>query len=204
MRNSNQLDRGRRLSIQAAGLTALLCAVALAGCGGTAIATGSPTPQPTPLLTPDPHLTEPVTADQIFRALGAAKVGIVANNANSGQGNPNIVKVINADVGSWPLRITEYRSSAILAKVAGWKPGAKPARNQAPYSFAGLNILIEYGSLSGAAAPKPPDATRQAQAAAIVTALDPLLWPLAKRTVTDIPSRTAEPAASAPAASNAP
>ena len=198
MRNSNQLRRGSRPPIPVAGVVALLVAGSLAGCGQTAVATGSPTPQPTPVVTPDPHLTEPVSADQIFRALGAAKVGIVANNANSGQGNPNIVKVINADVGSWPLRITEYRSSAILAKVAGWKPGAKPARNQAPYAIAGLNILIEYGSLSGAAAPKAPDAARQAQAAAIVAALDPLLWPLAQRSVTVIPSRTAEPAASAP------
>lgn len=205
MRNSNQLDRGRRLSIQAAGLSALLLAAVLAGCGGTAVATSSPTPEPTPLVTPDPHLTEPATADQIFRALGAAKVGIVANNANSGQGNPNIVKVINADIASWPLRITEYRSAAILAKVVGWKPGAKPARNQAPYTFAGLNILIEYGSLSGATAPKAPDVARQAHAAAIVAALDPLLWPLAQRTVTVIPSRTPAPAASAkPAASKAP
>ncbi len=191
MRHSNHSPVARRLSPWAAGLLAL----AVVGCGSAAPASAPPTVAPTPVVTPDPHLREPVTADQIFRALSVAKLGIVANNANSGGGNKDIVKQINADIGSWPLRIIEYRSSAVLAKATGWKAGQAPGSDEAPYAFAGLNVLLQYGPIS-ARAPSAPDATRQKAAAAIVAVLDPLLWPLAQRSVVPIASRTAEPAAS--------
>jgi hypothetical protein len=191
MRHSNQSRIRSRLPLWAAGLFSL----AIVGCGSAPVASAPPTPAPTPVVTPDPHLREPVTADQIFRALSIAKLGLVANNANSGGGNKDIVKQINADIGSWPLRIIEYRSSAVLAKATSWKPGEPPGGDEAPYAFAGLNVLLQYGPIS-ARKPAAPDAGRQAAAASIVGVLDPLLWPLAQRSVVPIASRTAEPVAS--------
>ena len=154
---------------------------------------------PTPVVTPDPHLTAPVTADQIFRSLGAAKLGIVANNANSGGGRTDVIKLINADIGNWPLRITEYRSTEARKKALAWKAGAAPVRNQTPYAFAGLNVVIEFGPVSSASAPKKPDAARHALAIAIAAALDPLLWPLDQRSVVAIETRAAAPAPAASA-----
>ncbi len=170
-----------------------LFGVILAACGSAPAASAPPTPAPTPVVTPDPHLREPVTADQIFRVLVAAKLRIVPNNATAG-GNPDVVKQINADLGGWPLRIVEYRSSAALAKFLGAKAGPAPGRNDAPYAFAALNVLVQYGPIT-ARVPALPDDVRQQAAASILAALDPLLWPVVQRSVEQIPGRTAEPSA---------
>ena len=190
MRPSNQFARGRRLPSWAAGVAVLLGMSLAVACGGTA-ATPIPSAQPTPAPTPDPHLREPVTADQIFIALQVAKLPVSPNNANLGQGNPAIVKQINADVSSWPLRITQFRSAADLRKHLSWKAGTPPGRDEPPYSIAAMNILIQYGPISGRA-PALPDAARQAVAAQIIGALDPLLWPLEQHSVTAVPVRTPE------------
>jgi hypothetical protein len=206
MRHSNHA-RGPRLPSGAAGVAMLVMAAIVVACGGTAAPSVEPTPLPTPVVTPDPHLTAPVSADDIFRALGTAKLGITANNANSGRGNPAIVKQINADIGNWPLRITQYRSIADLQEALKWKPGEKPVRNETPYAFAGLNVLVEYGPVSSAGDPKTPDASRQTFAQQIVAVLDPLLWPLDQHSVVAIASRTPIPSAApsaAPTPSKAP
>lgn len=195
MRHSNHSVRGFRLQSLAAGVAAaVVTSLILAACGSGPVSSGSPSTAPTPLITPDPHLREPVTADQIFRALGSAKLGLVANNANTGGANPDIVKLINADIGSWPLRIIEYRSAAALQKALGWKAGDPPGGDEPPYAFAALNVLVQYGPIS-ARAPSAPEAARQAAAQAIVAVLDPLLWPLRQRSVAPIASRTPEPTA---------
>ena len=190
MRYSNHTGRGVRLPIWAAGLLALI----VVGCTPAVVASAPPTAEPTPVVTPDPHLREPVTADQVFRALSAARLGMIANNANSGGGNPDIVKLINADVGSWPLRITEYRSAAVLTRALDWTSGVAPGGDEAPYAFAGLNILIQFGPIS-ARPPAAPDVSRQQAIASIIAVLDPLLWPLAQRSVVAVPTRTAIPTA---------
>jgi hypothetical protein len=202
MRHPNQLA-GRRLPPVVAGFVALAIGAAAVACGGSAPPSVAPTPLPTPVVTPDPHLKEPVTADQVFRLLGAAKLGIRANNANSGRGNAAIVKQINADIGNWPLRITQFRSSVDLRKALNWKAGSKPVRNETPYAFAALNVLIEYGPVSSAGIPKAPDDARQALAVQIAGTLDPLLWPMAQHSVVAVPVRTPAPAAT-PAPSAAP
>jgi hypothetical protein len=181
----------------AAGFATLALVATVVACGGSAPPSVAPTPLPTPVVTPDPHLTEPVTADQVFRLLGQAKLGIRANNANSGRGNAAIVKQINADIANWPLRITQYRSSTDLQKTLKWKAGSKPVRNETPYAFAALNVLIEYGPVSTAGVPTAPDDTRQAVAAQIAGTLDPLLWPMTQHSVVAVPVRTPIPAATA-------
>jgi hypothetical protein len=197
MRHSNHADRGRRLSIVAVGLMALV----LSACGssnGPAQASALPTPSPTP----DPHLSEPVTADQIYSILIGAKVAMTCPNANLGNGNPRIVKQINCNLSGWPLRITQYKSGALLTDSLKWTPGQAPTGDQPPYGWAGLNVLIEFGPIS-AKAPSKPATDRQQTAASILAILDPLLWPIAQHSVMEIPARTPEPTA-APSVSAAP
>jgi hypothetical protein len=190
MRHSNQAVGRHGLPIWAVGLLAL----AVAGCGPAAAASAPPTPVPTPVITPDPHLTAPVTADDIFRDFGKGGLKITSTNANLGMGNPAIVKQINANLGGWPLRITQYVSASVMTKALDWQPGQPPGANETPYAFAALNILIQFGPTS-THPPTTPDAGRQKDAASIVALLDPLLWPIAQRSVVAIPSRTPTPAA---------
>jgi hypothetical protein len=194
MRSSNQLAGGRRLRGGAAGLAVSVVLTVVAACGGSAAPSVAPSLQPTPVITPDPHLSEPVTADKVFVALGAAKLGITANNANIDTGNPAILKVINAEIANWPLRITQFSSSAVLRRTVGWKPGAAPGADEAPYNIAGLNILIQYGPISTRPA-TAPDPARKALAEKIIDVLDPLLWPLSQHSVVLVPARTPEPTA---------
>jgi hypothetical protein len=188
MRHSNHADRGhRRLPTVAAGLLALI----LAACGSSNV---SPPPSTVaaPSPTPDPHLAEPVTADQIYNVLYAAKIGPQCPNANLGNGNPRIVKQINCTVGGWPLRIIQYKTAALLADSLAWTAGGKPEGDEAPYNWAALNILIQFGPIS-ARAPATPEAARQTAAASLFAVLDPLLWPIAQHSVLAIQGRTPEP-----------
>ena len=202
MRHSNHIAEGRRLPRWASGLAALGVIAVLAGACGSNDTAPTPSGLATPSPTPDPHLKGNVTADQMYGILVTAKLGLTANNANLGRGNPNIVKQINGVIGGWPIRITEYRSPAALAKAIDWKAGEKPGSDEAPYAWAAMNVLIQFGPIS-ARAPTAPDDARQATAASIVSLLDPLLWPIEQHSVVVIPSRTPE-ASPAPSPSAAP
>ncbi len=201
MRHATRPVRGPGSPSAAAGFGARLMAasivIVLVTACGSSTAPASPTPASTPLPQPsaDPHLHAPASADQVFLALGGANLGLVATSANAGRGLPGVVKEIYADVGSWPLRITQYTDATALRNVVHWKAGTAPGRNEAPYTFVGLNVLIQYGPLSATKAPAPPDSSRQALAAKIVAVLDPLLSPLAQHSVIAIPTQSAAPSA---------
>jgi hypothetical protein len=190
MRHSNHAGRGSRLPIAAIGLLALI----VAACGPSTSTTPPPSAGPTPVVTPDPHLTAPVTADDMFRILIAAKVPMQCPNANLGNGNPKIVKQINCTVSGWPLRIIQYTTTAALTGALDWAAGSAPGGDEAPYNWAGLNILIQLGPIS-ARAPSTPEAARQAIATSIFAVLDPLLWPIAQHSVVAVPGRTPTPIA---------
>jgi hypothetical protein len=208
MRHSNHATLGRpRRTPAAAGVgpgASLLCAllVVLAiGCGTSAAPVDPTPPSATPVVTPDPHLREPVTADQIYLAIAAANPAFRPSNAIVNQGP--IVKRINADLSGWPVRITAYTSSAALRKAFAWTAGDRPSRGEPPYAFAALNISVEYGPSSGLA-PSKPDATHQAIAVALLGILDPLLWPIEQHSVMAIPGRTIPPPSHAPAPTKTP
>lgn len=174
----------------------------LTACGAGGPATAPPaTVVPTPVITPDPHLTEPATADAIFNAIRSAGLPLSITNAIGGDPNSPIVKQINAAVENWPLVIVQYKDSATLRSTLKWDPKVPPGKGNPPYAFVGLNILVGFGPSSGT--PAAPDAARQAQARAIVAALDPLLSPLQQRSVSPIPTSTATPAPSASAKASA-
>jgi len=96
------------------------------------------------------------------------------------------------------MRIIQYKTAALLTNALTWKPGDAPAGDEAPYSWAGLNVLIEMGPIS-ARAPSAPETDRQTKAASIFAILDPLLWPIVQHSVVTIPGRTAAPTAGPPA-----
>ena len=198
MRHSNHAGRGtRRLPVLAVGVFAVI----LAACGSSN-GSAPPSVAATPSPTPDPHLSEPVTADQVYTIFYKAKMEPQCPNANLGNGNPRIVKQINCTVGGWPLRIIQYKTSALLTDSLDWQPGDKPVGDEAPYNWAGLNILIQFGPIS-ARAPGEPEQARQTSAAALFAILDPLLWPIAQHSVIVIPGRTPDPTP-APTGSAAP
>jgi hypothetical protein len=166
------------------------------GCGPSPAPSITPAPEPTPAITPDPHLQAPVTADQIYFALMAGHLNLRPNNATLGPGA--IEKRINADLEGWPVRITAYTSTAALRAATIWTAGMAPGPEEAPYAFAALNVLVEFGPITGFA-PAAPDPGRQATAAKLVGVLDPLLWPIKQHSVMTIAARTTPPATPTPA-----
>jgi hypothetical protein len=210
MRHSNHGHRARWWPATVVSVTALI----LAACGGNNAPSASASNQPAPLVTPDPHLKEPVSADQIFLAIGKGRGGLtlVAMNALAGTPGQPFIKRINAELANWPLIITQFRSGADLRNEVHWDATKPPAQGDPPYSWVGLNVLVQFGPSTGSTL-AAPDATRQSQANTIVGVLDPLLWPLEQRAVIPIPSKTATPtsapsvavpASAAPAASPKP
>lgn len=185
--------------------TGLVLSVVVAACGTAAAqpTPAPPTPKPTPAITPDPHLTDPATADEIFNAIRKGDLPLSINNATAGGPDAPVIKRINAQVANWPLVITEYRTSRQLRELLGWDPAARPQQGDAPYAWVGMNILVEFGPVTGL--PAAPDGTREQQAKDLIALIDPLLWPLEQRAIDPVPTKTATPAASAePAESGTP
>jgi hypothetical protein len=197
------MSSGRRLGARSV-LTVIGVALFVAACG-TAAATPTPPPPPTPTPTPDPHLEEPASVADVFKGLNAAGLRITANNADSGGPSGEPLRRVNATFDSWPLILSEYSSSAALAASSGFVDGAAPTRDDAPYSFAGLNILVEYGPHAKNDNEAPPTRFRDA-AQRLAEALDPLLGPLAQSSVAPVvlPGVTSAPVPSGAPASAAP
>jgi hypothetical protein len=164
-----------------------LSAFTLVACGEAAPSV-APTVRPTPVVTPDPHLTDPTTADDVWRGLGAAGLRMTANNATSGGSDSALVKRINATYLGWPLNLSEYRTSRALVKETDWESGEQPGQGEAPIAIAGANILVTWGPQTGEEPIRPDE--RQLEALSdLVAALDRLLSPLRARTVVrlDVP-----------------
>ena len=92
MRGSNHRVRGTHALAM---LIALSSAVAACGSSAPPSAAAAATVAPTPVITPDPHLTEPATADQIFNAIRVGKLPLSVNNASAGAPGAPIIKQIN-------------------------------------------------------------------------------------------------------------
>jgi hypothetical protein len=192
--------RTTRGSGRSAGLTAsfllLSITVLAAACGGPA-PSASASSQPTPVVTPDPHLPDPTTADDVFRAIGAQGLRLTASNAVTGTGG--LVKRINASFGGWPLIISEYTSSTVLAERLEWPEGELPGGGEPAVAVAGINILVTWGPISNG----PPVAPDAARLVTLAEALDSLLGPVRVRSVVPLAVATPLPAPSASDASSA-
>jgi hypothetical protein len=183
----------------------VLSAVLAAGCGGTAVPSVAPSSPPTPLITADPHLTEPASIDTVIRALTGAGLRITPNMASTGPGGEP-VKRINATYSDWPLVLTQFTSAAALRDVGAFDASKPPIRGESPYIIVGLNVMIEFGPHStNDRTPAPPTEQKRAAAIALVAALHPLIGPLAQRSTdpVELPGGGRAPSA-APAASARP
>src|SRR5262245_53011304 len=182
--------------------TLVAAIVAVAACASPA-PTPAPTVRPTPVVTPNPHLGDPTTADQVLLGLGKAGLDIVANNADSGSGP--LIRRINATYMGWPLSVSEFRSSQDLAKATTWEAGEQPTQGQPPITIAGMNILIEWGPTTGAS-PKAPAGAQVDGLRDLASGLDILISPLRAKAVVTVPGVgdvTAEAPAEASAAPEA-
>src|SRR4029077_9769311 len=119
---------------------ALGAALLAAACGSTP-ATVAPSATPVaPTPTPNPHLSDPASVDDIYNALLKASLQISANSADAGTGA--MVKRLHLTYDAWPLVLTQYTSAKALS-TSGFNPKPKPALGAPPFALAGLNILIE-------------------------------------------------------------
>lgn len=140
----------------------------------------------------------------VFKALNAAGLAVTANNADSGGATGEPLRRVNATYAGWPLILNEFSDGGALARVAGFVAGAKPRNVEAPFSIAGMNILIEYGphAKNDNAA---PDQRFVKAAQRLVDVLDPLLGPLAQSSIValDVPGEVAPVPSGAPASAPA-
>jgi hypothetical protein len=184
MRTSN-----RRRGATPAGLLILIGLLCLgaSACSSPPPPSAAPPTSPPPTATPDPHLTEPATVDDVFRKLSAAGLRITTNTATAGR-DAEPVKWVNATYRDWPLIVTQFSSSAALLEAIRFDPAKPPRRGQAPYRLVGLNILVEYGpSVTNSESPPALDQHRRAAAAALVEVLDLLLGPLQQSAIEPVP-----------------
>jgi hypothetical protein len=173
----------------------VVAAVLIAACGG-ARPSAAPTAAPTPLITPNPHLPTPATAQQVFTGLGKAGLRITANTASLGAEGSDVVTKIYATYLGWPFDVTQYRSTSALTKVTEWPAGEAPGSGEPPIALAGMNILITWGPTASGAKPGKPDSRQSDGLRALVSALDPLLSPLRARA--SVPVAIAGQVATAP------
>jgi hypothetical protein len=181
-------------------VTLVLAGIIAAACS-TPPVVSSPTPAPTPLVTPNPHLADPATAQDVFNGLGREGLRITPNTANAGSDGGAVVTRINGTYLGWPLDVTQFRTAADLAKAAKWKAGEAPGRGEPPVALAGYNILVSWGPSEIGSKPPTPDGRKAAALEALVRALDRLLSPLRARTVVPVQVAAApEAAETAPSA----
>jgi len=182
---------------------AVALALVLASCGGAAPSpTPAPTAVPTPTPTPNPHLAEPASVDTVFTWLNGHGLTVIGNNADRGpSGEP--LKRINATYAGWPLILSEYSTGALARKSSGVGPkAAKPVADEAPFTFLGLNIVVDFGPQLRRDDDPAPDPRFVDAATKLATALDALLGPLGIRSVVRValPMPLATPAPSSSAA----
>ena len=196
MRDSNRsTSRGRGRTLA----SILVASLFVTACGSTP---ASPTPAPsqaaaTPSPTPDPHLVAPVALEAVYTALQKAGLKINADTAGVGKPGAEPTRQLVATYEGWPLIISQYSSTKALDQAKKWKKGKRPGQGEPPLAIKGLNILVEWGPTTGRRPPEP-DARQLAAIDALVTALDPLLYPLSDRAIVkvDVPVHTPIPAAS--------
>ncbi len=177
-------------------------ALVAAACG-SAPPSAPPSAAPTPVVTPNPHLADPATAQDVFNGLGRQGLKITPNTAVNGTGGGGVVTRINATYQGWPLDVTQYKTSADLAKAATWKAGEAPGRGEPPVALAGYNILVRWGPWGTGTKPPVPEEQKAAALVALVAALDRLISPLRTRTIVPVQVAAVLPTA-APGPSNAP
>ena len=168
-------------------------------CGARAAPTSAPTPtrcrRPRP-STPDPHLTDPATANEVFTGSAGRELDVSAEHRR-GRRPGRAASSGSRHVPGWPLdhqRVQLGEGPRQGHRVEGrakLRPGRSAGR------VAGLNILVEWGPTTGRRrrSPMPPSRPPPPRSS---TALDPLLSPLKARSTSrsPIPEHTPVPSPS--------
>jgi hypothetical protein len=173
-------------------------AILVAACGG-AVATPIPTARPTAAPTPNLHLGDDATTDEVFSGLGRAGLRMVPNSASTfdNDGTP-VVAQIYATYLDWPLHLYEFRSvDDLVAATAKWKDEKTPGTGDPAISLVGENILVTWGPKTPGGVPKAPDSRKAEALRDLVAALETLVGPL--RSHSNVPIELA----AAPTASSA-
>ena len=174
----------------------LLAGLIVAGCGGSPTASPGPTVATGP--TAPPHLPDPTSAADVYRALRLAGLSVVGIGASAGQTPSDPLERISATLDNQPLAILGFASDLGRAKLYPFRDGAAPDAGQPVYTFAGTNIVIEFGPSTAGKKPPVPNATLSATAQRLATTLQALLGQLAERSVqrasTPPPAATPTPA----------
>jgi hypothetical protein len=156
----------------------LLAAVlVVSACGGPG-ANGSPSPSPTPKPTPNPHLKEPAQAETVYSTLVQRGLSLIGTNASRGR---DPVAVINATYSGWPLVLVQYRSGVTRSKLHPLRNGEAVKKSDPPFTFAGLNLVIEWGPRTDNRLPRAVSKAQLTEAQKLAAELDRLIGPLAER-----------------------
>jgi hypothetical protein len=158
---------------------ALLLSVVLAvsACGGPGTGS-SPSPSPTPKPTPNPHLKDPAQAETIYSTLLQRGLSLIGTNASRGR---DPVAVINATYSGWPLVLVQYRSTATRQRLHPLRNGEAVKRSDPPFTFAGLNLVVEWGPRTDNRVPRAVPKAMLTEAQKLAVELDRLIGPLAER-----------------------
>lgn len=153
---------------------------------------------PPPIATPNPHLPDNATAQQVFNGLGHFGLRVTAHTASAGSSDGTIVTRIFATYLGWPLDVTQFNSTQALTNAETWDSGTPPEKGDPPVTIAGGNILVIWGPINAGRAPVRLDERQKAGLQPLVSALDALLSPLRTRTTEAVlVTQTAPPVATA-------
>lgn len=175
---------------------AIVGAALLAGCGSSA--TPSPTSPTAAIASLPAQMPDPTTARDVYIALRQAGLSLVGTDTVGGLTPSDPVERINATLSGQPLSILGYASDLGRAKLYPYRDGTAPDGGQPVYTFAGSNIVVEFGQSTSGKKPPLPDATLGAVAQKLATTLQALLGQLSERSVqrasTPPPAATPTPA----------
>ncbi len=169
-------DRVRRGPVGNVGAVLLGAWLLLAACGGgtpTSSPSASPSATPASLLLPDP-----TTAGAVYTNLRQQGILVVGTNAIAGK---DPVNRINATYEGQPLAILGYSSDLARAKFYAFRDATKPERGDPTYTFAGLNIVVEFGPSTPGKRPAAPDPGLATSAQQLAAQLERLLGALDER-----------------------
>ena len=124
--------------------------------GSSAVPVGSGADQSAAPATPNLHIVGAVDANRVFQILSSAKLAVHQETLQGPgpKGEPNATLFI-VD-GSIKVSIDSFSSPGAVA-AAGYTPGSRPKRGDAPYTLWAANIVIHVGNQQGGALPAGPD-----------------------------------------------
>jgi hypothetical protein len=129
--------------------------------------------------------------DVIYSTLVERGLQLIGTNASRGR-DPQAV--INGTYAGWPLVLLQYQSSGTRQQLTKFKNGDAPGKGDAPFTFAGLNVVVEWGPQVDGRVPQRSATKAQIDAATtLALELDRLIGPLAEKSIQRVAPQLATP-----------